>query len=277
MTEQTTRPTLARRHLGRMLRRLRHEAGKTHADVTAARLGSRSKMSAIESGRIPVGADTVYGLSALYRVSPELTDQLLGLAAATQRTGVQQESVDASMPERFSIFADLVDTAAVLRIHGVELVPGLLQTEDYARAVIAADPALTPDAVEQRVAFRLRRQEAFLRRQPPGRLEVVVAAGALGLVVGSPEVPARQLAHLRAVDATKQVSVRVLTAAMGLHGAMRGGGFILMEFDDPLDPPLVYVDKVIGAEYVEREDYLAAYRRAFDTVQALAVPIGEYG
>ena len=275
MTEHIIRPTLARRHLGRTLRRLRQETGKTHADVTAAHLGSRSKMSAIESGRVPVGADTIYGLSALYHVPPELTERLLALAAATKRTGVD-ESVDPSIAERSSVYADLVDTASVLRVHGVELIPGLVQTEDYARAVVAVDPELTPESVEQRIAFQLRRQHAFLRRRPPGKLDIIITAATLNLVVGSAEVMERQLAHLRALDATDEVSIRVLTTANGVHRAMRGGGFTIMEFDDPLDPPIVHLEHVVGDQYVEREEHVNAYRQAFDAISALTVPLGEH-
>ena len=266
--------TVARRQLGRRLKRLREAAGKGHDDVAEAQIASRTKMWKIEAGRSAVKPGDVLALARLYGVDAAATDTLVALAAATRNTGFQADFGEA-VSHWTGLYGDLVSAAEVIRTYSCELVHGLLQTADYARAVTAANNALTPEVVERRVAFRLALRRAFFARPAPGRLEVVMTAGAFGLVVGSPAVMEAQIAHLRAVDAGDEVSVRVLSATNGVHAAMRGE-FSIMDFADPDDPPLVYLESLIGYRYVERPDQLAAFRRAFDAIQAQAVPLKEY-
>ena len=267
-------PNMARRQLGRRLKRLREAAGKVHDDVVEAQIASRSKMWKIESGRSAVKPGDVLALTRLYEVDSRTTDELVALAAATRAVGFQEDHGSA-VPEWVGLYGDLVDAASELHNYSCELVHGLLQTAEYARAVTAADTRFNTQAVERRVAFRLARQQAFFDRPSPGRLEVVVTAGALGLVVGSPAVMEAQIARLRAVDARDGVSVRVLPATNGVHAAMRGA-FTIMDFADPDDPPLVYLESLVGSRYVERPDQVAEYRRAFNRIRAQAVPLKEY-
>src|SRR6185312_9341955 len=124
-----------------------------------------------------------------------------------------------------------------------ELVNGLLQTEDYARAVTAVNSDLPPDLVEKRVAYRMARQRTFFSRPRRGPVEFVTTAGVLDLVVGSPLVMEAQIAHLRAVDAGDGVGIRVLTATNGVHTAMRGT-FTILDFADPQDPAVVYLESL---------------------------------
>jgi Domain of unknown function (DUF5753)/Helix-turn-helix domain len=266
--------SVARRQLGRRLRRLREEAAKGHDDVAEAHIASRTKMWKIEAGRCAVKPGDVLALARLYGIDPGTTDELVALASASRTSGFQEDHAGA-VPEWVGLYGDLVDTASALHIYSCELVHGLLQTTDYARAVTAAVPGLNPEAIEQRVRFRLGRQQTFFERPAPGRLDVVMTAGALGLVVGSPAVMEAQIAHLRAVDAGDGVSVSVLPATNGVHAAMQGD-FTIMEFTDPDDPPLVYLESLIGSRYVERPDQLAEFRRAFDRIRAQAVPLKEY-
>jgi hypothetical protein len=266
--------SVARRQLGRRLRRLREEAAKGHDDVAEAHIASRTKMWKIEAGRCAVKPGDVLALARLYGIDPGTTDELVALASASRTSGFQEDHAGA-VPEWVGLYGDLVDAASALRNYSCELVHGLLQTAHYARAVTAVDTTLSSDAIERRVAFRLGRQRAFFDRPTPGRLDVVMSAGALGLVVGSPAVMEAQIAHLRAVDAGDGVSVRILPATNGVHTAMRGP-FTIMEFADPDDPPLVYLESLIGSRYVERPDQLAEFRRAFDRVRAQAVPLKEY-
>lgn len=151
---------------------------------------------------------------------------------------------------------------------------GLLQTEEYARVLIAADPSLGQDVVGQRVSFRMARQRAFFDRPRPGRLDFVTTAGALRLVVGSPVVMEAQIAHLRAIGSRDEVSVRVLPVTNGVHTVM-GGSFALMDFADPDDPPLVYLESLVGSHYVERSEQVAQFRHAFERIRAQAVPLEE--
>ena len=266
--------SLVRRQLGRRLRMHREEAGKNQDDVVEANVAGRTKIWQIETGKIAVRAGDVMALARLYGISTAETDDLLALAEATRSTGYI-EDFGAGVPESIGLYADLEAGAAALVQYNSELVSGLLQTAEYAWAAIEANRSLSTTDVDQRVAFRMHRQRAFFERARPGHLDVVITAGALRVRVGSPAVMEAQIAHLRAVGERDGVSVRVLPFQNGLHTAMRGP-FTILDFDDPEDPSLVYVETVVGSRYIERPTHVAEFRAAFDAIRAQAVPIGEY-
>lgn len=268
-------PTVARRQLGRKLRTLREQAGKTHADVDAALICSRSTMSKIEAGRTRVRQERILALARLYDLDGQTTDNLLLLARATRDTGLL-ETYGASVPEWVGEYADLEAAAAELWIYASELVPGILQSPAYARAVEAVDESLSDDAIEQRVRFRMKRQQAFFQRRPkPGRLDAIITAGALRLRVESEAVMEEQLALLRAMDDGKRVRVRILPWTNGVHNAMRGP-FTILQFDDPEDPDLAHVESVVGARYFERREHVAEFASAFTRMRPKTVPLKEY-
>jgi transcriptional regulator with XRE-family HTH domain len=266
--------TVVRRQLGRKLRRLREEAGKTHLDIETAQIASVSKMYRIESGKAAVKPGDVWALSSLYRLKSEVTDALVKLAHGTREEG-WWEDYAAAVPDWLGLYAGLESNAALIQTFHPELVHGLLQTADYARAVTAADQRLSSDVVEQRVAFRMERQRSVLGRAEPGRIEAVLGAGALALVVGSVAVMEAQIAHLRAISAGDHVSVQVLPWTTGAHTSMRGA-FTVLDFDDPEDPALVYIESLMGAKYMEQPNELAEYRRTFGLLSNQATPIEEY-
>lgn len=267
------KPLLARRQLGKRLQRLRLEAGFGLDDVTEARIAGRTKMWRVETGRIAVRQGDVLALARLYGLDEPTTDGLVALATATKATGFQQDH-DSPVAEWAGMYADLEEAAATLRTYKCELVPGLLQTAEYTRAVTTANPTLDRHAVDRLVAFRMQRQRAFFERAEPGRLDAVLTAGAFGLVAGTPEVMAAQRDHLQAMAARSGVRIRVLPRD-AVHTAMRGD-FTIMDFADIDDPPLVYLESLIGSQYVERTEQLAVYREAFEAIFALAVPVEEH-
>jgi transcriptional regulator with XRE-family HTH domain len=266
--------TVVRRQLGRRLRRLREEAAKSHEDVAESGIASRTKMWRIEQGRVAIKQGDILALARLYGLSNVLTDELLLLAAATREQGFW-EDYGSSVPEWVGLYAGLEASSSALLDYSPELIHGLLQTPEYARAVTRANPHLSDEVVQQRVTFRLQRQKALFERSTPGHLTCVLTAGVLGLVVGSATVMEAQIAHLREITSGNEVDVRVLTTTDGIHTAMRGP-FTIMDFDDPEDPPLVYVESLNGARYIERADHLAQYRKAFDLMRTQAVPLEEY-
>lgn len=266
--------SVVRRQLGRRLRRLREQAGKSHEDVAEASIASRTKMWKIEAGRTPVKQGDILALARLYGVDVATTDELVLLASATRASGFQ-EDYGSSVPEWVGLYGDLEVGASALQDYNSELIHGLLQTAEYARAVTAANTALSAQAVEQRVAFRMKRQRAFFGRPNPGRLEAILTAGAIGLVVRSSAIMEATIAHLRAINDGDTVSIRVLTATNGVHSAMRGP-FTIMDFDDPDDPALVYLETLIGSRYVERTDQVAEFRHAFGQIREQAVTLEEY-
>jgi transcriptional regulator with XRE-family HTH domain len=266
--------TMARRQLGRRLRRLRVEAGKTLDDVAEAHLASLTKMWRVETGRTSAKTGDVLALARFYGLTSTATEELLELAAATRGTGFQQDKV-AGISEWGGMYGELEAAASTVRDYNCQLVPGLLQIPDYVRAVTVVNRSLDPNAVERRITFRAQRQRAFFDRPVPGRLDAVLTAGVLELVVGSPVVMAAQHAHLREMATRDNVTVRVLSAVNGVHAGMRGD-FVIMDFADDDDPTLVYLESLIGSRYLERPEHVAVYRDAFDRIVEQAVPLEDY-
>jgi transcriptional regulator with XRE-family HTH domain len=266
--------SLVRRQLGRRLRAYREEAGKNQDDVVEANVAGRTKLWQVESGKIAVRPGDVLALARLYGIPAAETDELLALAEASRSTGYIAE-FGSGVPESFGFFAELEAGAAALAVYDSELVTGLLQTEEYARAVIRTVRSLSAPAVDQRVALRMKRQRTFFAGSQPGRLEVILTAGALRVRVGSPAVMEAQIAHLRAVGDRDGVSVRVLPFENGLHASMHGP-FTILDFDDPDDPSLVYLESVVGSRYIERPKHVGEFRAVFEGMRAQAIPVREY-
>jgi hypothetical protein len=266
--------SVVRRQLGRRLRRMRFEAHKTIEDVIYAGVASRAKIWRIEAGQTAVKVGDVLALSRLYKVDNAATEELIRLAEATKSTGYL-EDFGTEVPESLGLYAELEADATTITDYQSEMVHGLLQTADYARAAIEVNPALSAKGIEQRVAFRLRRQRAFFDRPEPARMAALVTAGALSVQVGSASVMEEQREHLRALAGRDGVSIRVLPFEKGLHPAMRGP-FTLLDFDDPEDPSLVYIENLIGSRYIEEATHVARFREAFEQMRAHGVPVEEY-
>ncbi|MDG4832766.1 helix-turn-helix transcriptional regulator [Solwaraspora sp. WMMD1047] len=270
-----TGPTVVRRQLGRRLRRLREQASRTEQEVERAKVCSRTTLWRIESGKGPVKMTTVRGLCWFYGADPEVTDALTRLANGTDEHGWWESHGDA-VPDWFRLYVGLEAAASDIQIYDPELIHGLLQTPEYARAVFrAAEPAAPVEAIERRVNLRLERQLAYFDRADPARITAVFGAGALLREVGGPEVMAEQRDHLATLGQRVKVSIRVLPFAAGAHAAMVSP-FIQLDFADPEDPDIVYVESHLGAHYLERPGELAEYRRIFDLIQRQSTPIEQY-
>jgi hypothetical protein len=254
---------VVRRQLGNKLRQLRLAAGKDVADVTEAGLGSKAKMSRIETGKGPVRVADVRALCWLYGVDAATTDALAALAPGTQQED-WWESLGV-VPFSFGLYAGLEATATRIRCFEPQLVHGLLQTEDYARAVISANPRLSAEIVEQRVRFRMERQQ----RSMDG-ITVIMGEGALELVAGSSEVMAQQLDRLR----VSRADVRVLPFSAG--PTPRRSSWAMLEFEDTEDPPVVYAEGVGTVHYLDKPAEWADYEAVWSIVMDRAVPIGEW-
>jgi hypothetical protein len=265
--------TVIRRQLGRRRRDLREEAGKTHADVEAARIASATKMWRIESGRTTVKPGDVWALARLYDVSTDVADALAALASGTRGEGWWEEYADAAVPDWLGLYAGLEAVSSQVATYHPELVHGLLQTPQYAEAVIRADPDLSEPVVRQRLAFRLERQRAVLDRSCG--VVAVLGAGALALRVGSDAVMDAQIAHLRTIDASGKATIRVRPWTTGAHPSMKGA-FTILDFDSPDDPALVYIETHLGSRYLEQPQQVSEYRRIFGMLYDGAVPISDY-
>jgi hypothetical protein len=237
-------------------------------------VASRAKIWRIEAGRASVKVGDVLAFSRLYKVDSAMTEELIRLAEASKGTGYLEDFNDETW-ESIGLYAEMEADAAVICDYQSELVFGLLQTEAYARVVVEEDPSFSSATINRRVAFRLRRQRAFFERETPGRLDAIVTAGALSVQVGSAAVMEEQREHLKALANRDGVSIRVLPFENGLHRAAHGP-FTMLDFDDPDDPSIVYVESLIGGRYIELEEHVAQYRAAFEQMRARAVPVEEY-
>jgi hypothetical protein len=220
MVEEQERSSVVRRQLGRRLRRMRFEAHKRIEDVIYAGVASRTKVWRIEAGRSSVKVG-VLALGRLYKVTNAETEELIRLAEAIKGTGYLEDYGE-GMLEYLGLDAELEADASAICDYQSEMVHGLLQTADYARAVIQVDPSLSTDVIDQRLAFRLRRQRIFFDRSEPARMNALIPAGALSVQVGSPSVMQAQREHLCALAGRDGVSIHVLPFENGLHPAMRG-------------------------------------------------------
>lgn len=265
---------VVRRALGRRLTRLRVASGKSRREVAEARLGvSEPTLHRVETGKVPVTVANVRALCWLYGADESITNALAELALGTS----QEEWWDASpvVPDWFKLYVGLEASASRICSYDGEVVPGELQTEQYARAVFGAEQPVDTEAAERQVKLRMQRQRALFARTPAPQLVTVLGEGALTRSVGGDTVLKAQIEHLRRVAQRDNVDIRVLPWSVGAHAAM-AGAFRIMDFDDPEDPDVVYLESHVGALYLEEADEVDEYRRIFELIRKNAVSVREY-
>jgi len=271
MPEDMSGSTVPRRQLGRYLEDLRENAGLNRKDAAKALERSAPTLWRIETGRTPVRGIEVDAMCRLYGAAPEMTEFLVGLAGETKAKGWWQAYGDA-VPDYLDLFVGLEAAASRMSMYEAELVPGLFQTEAYARTLITADhPEETPAVIERRVQLRLARQAILRRPIDPPVLQVAIRESVLRCPVGGPEVMAPQLDRLAEASKRPSVSLRVLPFAAGFHLGMLSGAFFILRF--PLngggaesEPPTVYSDLFTGALYLDKPHEVSRYDRAFGQI-----------
>jgi len=268
------RPTVVRRQLGRRLRRLREVAGKTEKDLVEANLLSRAKLHRIESGRTPIKVSDVRAMCWMYGVDQATIEVLVALAVGTNGQGWQE---DYGVPGWFSLYIGLEATADHAGFYNPELVPGLLQTPAYLRALYEAGiNKIDEEAVQRQIKIRQERQQAITIRTPPLRVTTVLGAGVMARRVGSDAVMAEQTAQLRELNQLDHVDIRVMPWEVGAHAAQHIGAFAILDFADPNDPPVVYLEAQTGAQYLEKPEELGEYRKVYESIYQKTIPIEEY-
>jgi transcriptional regulator with XRE-family HTH domain len=265
---------VVRRALGRRLTRLRVAVDKTRREVADEKLGmSEATLHRIETGKVPVTVANVRALCWLYGADQSATDALAELALGTH----QQEWWDTSpvIPDWFKLYVGLEASASRIYSYDGEVVPGELQTDQYARAVFTAEKPGDPQSVGRQVGLRLERQKTLFARTPPPQLITVLGEGAMIRPVGGPAVLAAQIEHLRHISRQHQIDIRVLPWSVGAHAAM-AGAFRVLESADPEDPDVVYLESHVGALYLEEPTEVEEYRRIFNLITCDSVPIDAY-
>jgi transcriptional regulator with XRE-family HTH domain len=261
-------PTVRRRQLGSELRRLREHAGKRIEEVAAHLECSMSKISRVETGQAPIKARDVRDLLQWYGVTdPALIDTVMQIHKDAQQQGWWAHYGEV-LPSGMATYAGLESDARALRSYEPTFVHGLLQTEDYARAIIAAARPNEPHEVDQLVSFRKERQALLTREPEPLELWVVVEESALRRPVGGRDVMTAQLAHLAESTALPNVTIQVLPTAKGAHPAL-AGTFSLLEFE-ARTPTVVYVNSIAGNVYLEKERDVRTFVQTFDLLRAAA-------
>ncbi|MFI9271695.1 helix-turn-helix domain-containing protein [Kitasatospora sp. NPDC052896] len=265
-------PTVLRRRLGSELRKLRSRAGLSGKDVGDQLGWSASKLSRIESGEVGLREGDVKPLLSLYGVTdPEELKQLTALARKSRQPGWWQSYGDA-LPEWFKAYVGLEADAASIRAYETELVPGLLQTEDYMQALVRATVQRAYDdegGNERRVALRMQRQE-ILDRQPPPMLWAIINEAVLRRPIGSPEVMRAQLEHLaNMADERPHITVQVLPFSAGAHPAM-GKAFSLLSFKD-IPGSVAYAEAPTSSIYTEKPTDIEHHQNIFDRLMASAL------
>ncbi len=262
-------PTVRRRRLALELRRLREAARLTCEEVAEHLECSASKISRVETGRVSVSPRDVRDMLELYGVPADQRESLVQLARDSRQKGWWHAYSDTMQPQ-MATYIGLESAASEIRIYEVSLIPGLLQTEDYARAVIRAGMVNSPaEDIERRVSLLMARQPAVVRDDPP-KVWAVLDEAALRRRVGGSGLMRLQLEHLLAQAALPNVAVQVIPFAGGAHPAM-GRPFIILVFPERVDTDVVYLEDLTSALYLEDVAEVDRYNVFFNHLRATAL------
>lgn len=269
MTRQAHSPTVRRRRLAAELRRIREERGLT-IDQAARQLDwHATKLSRFETGRRAVQPSDVRALLTIYEVGPDEREALLTLARQARQRGWWHAHGQA-VPEWFEVYVGLESEASALHLYEAEFIPGLLQTEDYIRAVHrAAQIRAAEEEIAQRVAVRVARQKLLADDEPP-HLWVIINEAAIRRPVGGARIMRAQLERLLQAAELPYVTLQVLPFSVGAHPAM-GGGFHVLRFGSN-DQDVVYIEYPTGTIYLEKQAEVERYTLIFDYLRAAALP-----
>ncbi len=264
-------PVIRRILLGSQLRRLRESKGITREAAGYSIRASESKISRLELGRVSFKERDVADLLTLYGVTDEADrEPLLLLLREANQPGWWQSFTDV-LPGWFEPYIGLEAAATLIRIYEVQFIPGLLQTEDYARTVIAqGNGGVSTETIERRVGVRMSRQKILVRPDPP-RLWVVVDEAAARRRIGGPKVMRAQLEHLIALTDQPNLVVQVMPLAFGGHVA-EGGAFSILRFPEQDLPDVVYLEHLTGAAYLDRQEDVDRHWEAMNRLSVDSAP-----
>jgi transcriptional regulator with XRE-family HTH domain len=255
-------PTVLRILLGSQLRMLREVKGITREEAGYAIRASGSKISRMELGRVSFKERDVTDLLKLYGVDEDETATLVALAVQANTPGWWHKYGDV-LPDWFQVYVGLEEAASLIRLYEVQFVPGLLQTADYARAVVRlGQPGAAPEEIERRISLRMGRQELLTKPGGP-RLWAIVDEAALRRPIGGKEVMRAQLEQLILATEEPQVTLQVMPFRSGGHAA-EAGAFTIMRFPEPDLPDVVYLEQLTSALYLDKRDDVEKYTEVME-------------
>ncbi|MCU1642975.1 MAG: helix-turn-helix protein [Nocardia sp.] len=258
--------TLPRRQLGRFLRERREAAGFTISEAAKLVDLSRAVLQRIETGQIQkVRRQDVAALCSVYDVGGGETQAAVDLAAQA-RAKSWHHVYGGLYGTAFNMYVGLEAAARRLTTCHDQHIPGLLQTADYARAIIDAFPSFTnPEEIDRRVEHRLKRQALITRRTNPVELDVLLHASVLYRMIGGPETMAVALRQLAEVSKRPNIAIRIQPFRAGLTWGIPHGSFIILDFgrtarNEPVEPPVVFIEGGAAQDvYLEKPEEIRLY------------------
>ncbi|GLY26819.1 transcriptional regulator [Kineosporia sp. NBRC 101731] len=272
MVARKPRATVTQRQVANRLKTYRVRAKKTQEEAAMAFGCAVWKIRRMEAGTVAASSGDARELADIYGLDDEETQALVNLAKGAKARNFLA-NLDA-VPQGLSLLAGLEAQASAMKDYSASVVTGLLQIPDYIRSVIRADPEVPESDVEPLLEFRLERQRLFAR-EPLLNADFLVHEAALRAHVGSPRLMLDQLRHLVELDESEAVSIRVWPFHAGLHRLL-AAPFIVMEFDDPADPDVIYLENHVEERYLEIPAQVSAFRAMFADAFDQAQPIKEF-
>jgi hypothetical protein len=236
---------------------------------------SRARMYRIENGEVAVRKHDVIAMCGIYGATDSIKEVLIGLAAESKAKGWWHAYGDV-VPGWFELYVGMESAASRLRHYATGVIPGLLQTKEYAESVFRTRPEFDEEAVQNAVAVRLERQSLLKRRSPkPPELEVIIEEGALRRSMADTPGLQRQLALLANMSQRPGVSVRILAASAGHHRALASGAFTILDFPSvgaaSPEPTTIYSESLTGALYLEKPGEVEIYNDVWHSLDQLVL------
>jgi transcriptional regulator with XRE-family HTH domain len=271
MPQEQHGPIASRLLLGKALQQLRSEAGMSGAEVAKEMGFGAAKLSKIERGQAPITKADLHLFFEVLKVSEDVRPTLLELGAQSRRPRRNRTNTsEQELPgKNFERYLGLEEIAIGIKDWHPYLIPGLLQTPEYARALIAANPLLLPDQVEYLVELRMERQRTLHREAEPLQLWSIVEEYALRRVIGGRQTRDDQLRHLLTMGQKPNINIQVIPDSAGAHAGL-DGAFAILDAGNHL-PPVVYIDSRGMNTYVEGVTDLAVYKATYDQIQSSAL------
>jgi transcriptional regulator with XRE-family HTH domain len=258
-------PTVRRILVGAQLRRLREAANLTREAAGYRIRASESKISRLELGRVGFKTRDITDLLEFYGVDDaEKRDALVELALEANDPG-WWHAYDDVLPNWFQTYVGLEEAASLIRTYEIQFLPGLIQTEAYARTVFTTGSfQTTPTSeIERRVHLRATRQEILTRSNSPTKFWAVIDEAVLHRPIGGRKVMKEQLEHLLELTDQPNVTLQVVPFRYGSH-AGEGGAFTILRFPETELPDVVYIETLVSAHYLDKREYVDRYSMAMD-------------
>ena len=266
--QQGSGPTVRRMLVGSQLRRLRIQNGLSREQAGEAIRASEWKIHRLENGQVGFKERDIVDLLELYGVNdPAEVAGLVSLAREANEQGWWYHFSDV-LPQWFRVYVDLEQAASLIRAFEAQFVPGLLQTEAYARAVMGGALEESPDDTQRRVELRVARQSLLTSKDAP-RLWAVIDEAALRRPVGGPEVMREQFDHLIECSRLHNVTLQILPYGAGAHPAMVGA-FSILRFAEVDIPDVVYLEHLTGAMYLDKREDVQQYLHVMESISVRA-------